>query len=533
MNSVKFYKEASSLQIDIQNYKEWKSLCAKLRSINSWGNPIYSNEFSINFNAGYPPVATNSFGPLVINKGISKLFQIPPDLFTSLQNNRIEYQANNWIDIIAKNTQIQVVKHNASNNGQTTSSFYLSILSFDSFNSCKFPIIASDIFGNSAEYLTQLSIIVCSSKDCAECSGPYQVDWIRCKDGFALESSGVCVQNTIDKNKSIKVDIYGILGICSVIIIIINVALIFKLKEASLYPFKYAQPILVFIVSIEAPSSNMISFTRWLQWTKLNCGFIYLFDIKEHLYWNEMSERMINSQLYWQNTIQNYSFIIVGAIIFILTLALLRKWVYQFNKIFIISNEIYCYISNSYPLRIFIINSFFPFFVSNIMKDFINYSDHKVLSLLSAILLLIVLWFIFINYNNTNSLQNSNTRQWLMHSRFSIYFCSIRSILLSWLFVFSTKSTYLIWGLTYIISQVITIVIQLLDNRAKDKETSKHERIRLLTNVQLTVVLCLILLSHSQSILTIDITIWTMILEIFAFLLIYESNKIIFLTLTY
>ena len=281
--SIKFDHESSSLQIDTQDLEEWKSVWVKLMSINSWGNSIYSNEFWVNFNSRYPPSITNSFGPLIVNKGISKLFQIPTDLFTSLQNNKIEYKVSNWIDKIAKQTNIELLKHTSNENSLVVSSFYISVLTFDSFNSWDFLIVASDIFKNSAEYSIQLKIVACSSKDWTEWNVPYQSDWVRCKENYTLQSSGVCLKTSPDRHNNTRIDFYGILGICVAVILIVDVVLIFKLKQISLYPFKYTQIILIFLFSIENPGLNLISFAQWFQWTKLNFGFVYIWIKRKYL----------------------------------------------------------------------------------------------------------------------------------------------------------------------------------------------------------------------------------------------------------
>ena len=57
--------------------------CAKLLTLDSWQNKIYSNEFTIFVikNVIPPPTLVNTFGPLIIYSGKTKLFIIPDDLF--------------------------------------------------------------------------------------------------------------------------------------------------------------------------------------------------------------------------------------------------------------------------------------------------------------------------------------------------------------------------------------------------------------------------------------------------------------------
>ena len=309
-----FDQSSSVLLLNIKQYQDCQDLCLKLKSYDSWANSVFSNAFWIRFNTGIPPILTNTFGPLVINRGVLKLFQIPPDLFTSYQNSKIEYQTNNCIDKIAKQTYIEIAKRTSSNNDDKTTTFYLSIVSYDTFSSWEFPITATDSFQNSAEYLTNLNIVVCSSKDWADWSGPYEVDWTKCNTGFTLQSTGSWLQNSLLPVFDTQIGFYGVTGIIAAVSIVINVILIFKLKRLSMYPFEYAQPILIFLFAMDRPSQNIISFAQWLQWTKLNLGFIYIFSFRESLFWYKATDKLSDVQLYWQTTVQNYLFLILSVL---------------------------------------------------------------------------------------------------------------------------------------------------------------------------------------------------------------------------
>ena len=333
------------LLLDIEQYQNCKILCVKLKSYDSWANNVFSNIFWIRFNTGIPPILTNTFGPLVINRGVLKLFQIPPDLFTSFQNRKIEYQASNCIDKIAKQTYIDIAKRTSGNNDDKTTEFYLSAVSYDTFSSWEFPITATDSFGNSAEYLTNLKIIVCSSKDWADWSGPYEADWTKCNPSFTLQPTGSWLQNSLLPVFDTQIGFYSVIGIITTVSIVINVMLIFKLKRLSIYPFEFAQPILIFLFAMDKQSQNIISFAQWLQWTKLNLGFIYIFSFRESLFWVKATEKLGDVHLYWQTTVQNYLFLILSVLILWCALKLLSKFLNNQYIQKLISNVIiYIYI---------------------------------------------------------------------------------------------------------------------------------------------------------------------------------------------
>ena len=474
---VTFDQSSSMLLLDIEQYQNCQDLCVKLKSSNSWANNVFSNAFWIRFNSGIPPVLTNAFGPLVINRGVLKLFQIPPDLFTSYQNSKIEYQANNCIDKIAEQTYIDIAKRTSSNNENKSTTFYLSAVSYDTFSSWEFPITATDSFGNSAEYLTNLNIVVWSSKDWADWSGPYEADWTKCKTGFTLQSTGSWLQNSLLPVFDTQIGFYFAIGIITAMSIVINVILIFKLKRLSVYPFEYAQPILIFLFAMDRPSQNIINFAQWLQWTKLNLGFIYIFSFRESLFWTRATDKLSDVQLYWQTTVQNYLFLILSVLIL---WCALKLWNRLLNSEYIqkLINDVISFIVNSNSIKTFMIDSVYPFMFANIINDIYSFSNHKLLSILSIGLLLIAVMHICMSpkqnthqvSNNQqersqNDKQDNNLQPSAHKSKFGVYFATIKSILYAWMFVFATKNTYLLWTFAIIVLHVAIVSMQLTDSR--------------------------------------------------------------------
>ena len=77
----------------------------KLKSSDSWGNSVYSNNFTISVSDLVSSTITvsNTFGPLIVFVNENKLFKIPEDLFKSKESyflsiNIIEWQSTKNIE---------------------------------------------------------------------------------------------------------------------------------------------------------------------------------------------------------------------------------------------------------------------------------------------------------------------------------------------------------------------------------------------------------------------------------------------------
>ena len=330
-NFVTYIDSVHSLFINATTEYLWANTNLRYKSVDSWGNPYYSNWFWIYLDQGQPPAVTNTFGPLSINYGVSKLFEIPYDLFTSWKNQSLQYNVGNWINIETKNTQFEIVSHKEYiNSSNIVTQFFLSVISYDRFSVWNIPITANSLMGGSSEYTTQLNMIVCSSKDWTDWTGPYQSDWIKWKDGFTLQSSGICLQ-TNNPFSFDGLDFYSILGLITWIIIVVQLIASFKLKHLSLLPISYSQTILIFLCSDENLNQNILSYINWIQWTKLNFGFIFTPKIRSFLHCNIASEKLLNSHMHCQSTLQNYVFVIFIILITWIISLLVKRFFINYN----------------------------------------------------------------------------------------------------------------------------------------------------------------------------------------------------------
>ena len=182
--------------------------CAKLLSRDSCQNKVYSNEFTIfiNKNVILPPTLANTFGPLIIYPGKTKLFIIPDDLFISTQHSPLKYsvQVLKWSVDTLLNANVTISKYDNS-----------TILYLHS-NDPKTWIIslcATDLNGQTAEAEVEVDAQNWASKDCVEWASQYQDDWIKWITNYILGPSGICYLNTTSFSKSLEnlFEIWGLI----------------------------------------------------------------------------------------------------------------------------------------------------------------------------------------------------------------------------------------------------------------------------------------------------------------------------------
>ena len=109
---------------------------AKLKSYDSWGNAIFSNEFSINSNSLNLIMAGNTIGPIIMFIGEEKLFLIPNDIFISkntykLSINLLSWNVNNKVKVGLEKSMQGIFLFASSNH---TNNWNISLAATNSFN---------------------------------------------------------------------------------------------------------------------------------------------------------------------------------------------------------------------------------------------------------------------------------------------------------------------------------------------------------------------------------------------------------------
>ena len=159
IKNLSYNKNSSLLRIQLSSASNWKSVWVKLVSNDSCKRSIYSNQYWIHFSYDYPPPAiTNTFGPISVNRGEGKLFQLPSDLFTDPQNLGLKLSISNCIDKSSSLTKIELFKINEKE-------YFIFAQSNDTFSFWIFEIYATNSFNAFNQYETQLNIVRWASND--------------------------------------------------------------------------------------------------------------------------------------------------------------------------------------------------------------------------------------------------------------------------------------------------------------------------------------------------------------------------------
>ena len=258
----------------------------------------------------------NTFGPLIIYQGETKLFDIPDDLFHDFEGDKLTLDAY----LISWSSLDKIIFKIPSNSLNDTKSVFVSSNFPMEWNAT---ISAIDPFNQTAELTFEVKVNNCSSKLWSKCHGIYEKDWFEWVTNFDLQASGAWLFSggSISTN---NFDFYNISGLIVLITLIIQIMLVFKLGKHSFKPLVNIQSILLFTFSINhEPSSALLHFFSWLQVSKLDFGFL---DFPK--YRNSICKpssypyQLLNFP--WHSPLFNYFFLCV-----LLLLSLLILWMFS------------------------------------------------------------------------------------------------------------------------------------------------------------------------------------------------------------
>ena len=255
-----------------------------------------------------------------------------------------------------------------------------------------FEIYAKNAYGRSNQYQSQINIIQWASKDWVEWTGSLQSDWIKWKDGYTVDDNGVWLLS-LSLFSFDQFTIYKILSLIIWFLLLIHLVLIIKLKRLSFHSLFFVQPILIMIFSVQDASDEMIAFTSYFQWIKLDLNFMNFGRFK-FMGWNKSTEKMMKVQLYWQSTFHNYFLLILILTIIIIAVVNINKYSNQsiiLQKLKMLLTLAWFDKASSF---IFIFLNVSQFFFSNIMNDISNFRSQNLFSIIS-----VWMWIIFCIYN--------------------------------------------------------------------------------------------------------------------------------------
>ena len=384
---IKYEKQNSTLQLmptDINVVNQ----CVKLSSADSCNNKKYSNEFLITIKHSLnPPAIGNTFGPLNVYTGESKLFLISNDLFISDSQFQLQYAVS------VLSCSVKSILFTNISKSDKDGRFYLYIQSFDA-KTCLIIISATDSNNQSTETIVQVNALSWASKDWLECRSQYQSDWVKCKDNYKLGVDGVWYRNAIYFPSSVN-SLYDIWGLIILVSLLINIVLSLIIGLRSLYLVEFAHTIIIFIAS--SLNQILIKLTSWFQIIKFDFGFIGRLHIRDFLSWKIGSIEMADIQFYWQSLLLNYFCLFLVIIILSFFILFIKATSVKFKKV----AKIYkCMINkfDKYKISWIFIYLFLQFLWVNLLSDSLNIHDHTFYSLTSFAALSTIVIFLMIKY---------------------------------------------------------------------------------------------------------------------------------------
>ena len=377
---VKYIDKNSTLQIN-PSVANVKNRCAKLVSYDSWNSKFYSNKFAIIIKIRIaPPTIGNSFGPLDISVGKSKLFLIPDDLFISSQNSSLEYNVSIISCTLKTKLYVNITKSDKYN------SYYLYDLSYDA-KICKISITAADSDNQSAEIIVQVNAFNWASKDWVEWTSQYQADWVKWKDNYKLGSDGAWYRSITYFPNSAN-NLFDIWGLITMIWLFISIVLSFAIGLKSLYSIEFAHTVIIFVAS--SSNYNLIKLVSWIQIFKLDFGFLGILHVRDLLSCKTESDMISEINFYWQSTLINYLYLF-------LILIVISWWLFFLKMLsskLMIASKIYSAIRmkcKKENITWALIHLFLSFLWINILSEALSISNHVVLSMILFILLFILM----------------------------------------------------------------------------------------------------------------------------------------------
>ena len=353
------YFNTSSSMLMLKDKMPVNTTWCKLWSTDLCGTSKCSNEFDVTQQpiAHKPPVVTNTFGPLTIYVNIEYEFEVPSDLFYS-SDNSLAYSIStpSWNKHYPLKTNLSKYKQ--------TKQYYL-YLSSHFVQIWYLDLFATDKNNQTASVSVQVNVNACATKDCLKWVGIYQSNWTECQYNYKLNGEGQCLQISpyYIKNNN---DFYSIWGIITMTVLLISVLMSLLFGRKYLHNLAYAQSFLVFIFWSNNIDDNLQAFASWLQWSKMEFGYLHYSQINAIFDCVLESTKMTNLQFGCQSTVLNYFWVLVFFILAVSIYKLLDKIKNKFELISLLINFINWVFPSSLMMWIFI-HLYYKFVLINII----------------------------------------------------------------------------------------------------------------------------------------------------------------------
>ena len=332
-------------------------------AINSWNKVTISNEFNITVTPAKPPALANSIPPIFVYANHYFQVELPEDLFAENNNSVHIYKSSNWIN----DNQLKIATLVFED--YKSGIYYLFVKVYGD-EGCEISVYNQNSYWQTSEVKVNITVQKWASKDCFECSGPYESDWITWNSEFIISSDGSWVRD-VGYLPIINVKLYWIWGLFAMIVTFIHVFLTIRYGKFMLKPVVNIQSLMILVLSSNCVNEDWKEYFSWIQFFKLDLGIINSYSIKKIIQWTTSSGKYANVALYCQEAIINYSFLIILIIV-----ALFWKWLLKYPKKFRILNIFWCLNLSSETMLWTLWMLILPFFSINMYYDLITIHNH-------------------------------------------------------------------------------------------------------------------------------------------------------------
>ena len=378
--------------------EEWNSFklvgtyCLQLTAIDNWNREVKSNKFNVIINPSVPSAQTNTIEPIYIYKNHYGEMVLPEFLFFSYEGYISTIKSSNWID----RNDIKVITRVTEDINKNSFSLFVKVYGETGW---QISISSRNSFCQISEIVVNITVLTWASKDCFEWSGPYESDWIVCNQGFILTKDNMWALD-ISYLPQINVKLYWIWGLFAMIVtwiylilsirvygetlihywiwglfamIVTWIYLILSIRygKVMLEPVIHIQSLMIMILSNKWVSTNWRVYLSWVQVFKFDLGFFNLILFGNKIKCTQSSERFSNAELYWEEAILNYMYMLIILGVFMIIIKVMKSLKWADFKVIIerlkIQNEtifwiIWCII--------------LPFYIINVAYDISTMNSH-------------------------------------------------------------------------------------------------------------------------------------------------------------
>ena len=294
------------------------------------------------------------------------------------------YKTSNWID----ENHIKIATRTFEDYKSGT--HYLFVKVYGDVG-CQISIYNQNSNWQTSEIKVDITVLKWASKDCFECSGPYESDWITWNSGFIISNDGSWVRD-VGYLPIINVKLYWIWGLFAMIVTFIHVFLTIRYGKFMLKPIINIQSLMMLVLSSNCVNEDWKEYFSWIQFFKLDLGIINSYSIKKIIQWTTSSGKYANVELYCQEAIINYSFPII-----LIVIALFWKWILKYQNKFRILSIFWC-LKMSWETMLWTLSMMIlPFFSISMYYDLATIQNHYASSFFSILILIIIVIYWVLN----------------------------------------------------------------------------------------------------------------------------------------